>query len=242
MIARQENGRSTTSERYAFAGFVVFVNVVIACHWPCRPCCAQEPAANSIDATNALKATKKSFHTAMAIAEKEYRHGLAKAVHAANRVEVFRIECDLDAAEVNKVAHGSGRFGNAEGEFTTSNPRFPIAPYEKQSPIYDTVTLTTDSDDWPMVLRAIEQSINRVEARTNALSHFPTHAVRVYAGNTLLFQTSYCFISDSFFIDYGRYSQWHDLHEGSLEQVCLRVMPLPPDYKRRLERFRPSGE
>lgn len=234
MIARRENGQLETRGSSESATSLNLAITILTYYLLCGPCCAQ--VVQSSDAAKTLKEVQKSFGAVMAAAEDEYREGLAKTINSADRIVLFRVEFDLESEEVKESVGGFESF-DVDGEFGPSIPRFPIVPYGKLSPILDTVTLTRDAEEFSVALKGIQESLTHVDARTNALSHFPTHAVRVYAGDTLLFQTSYCFLSDSFFVDYGRYSRWHDLERTSLSKVFHKVIPLPSEYKQRLDRF-----
>lgn len=238
MTARQRKLKSTNSVRGAAGRSLILATTMLALPCVLCPCYAQEQAVHSSDAASTLTETRRSFAAALAKAEKDYRKGLAKAVGLASRIEVFHLEFDLDADEAREAVDRFGRVGDVDGEFAPSNPRFLVLPYGKKTQIYDAATLTKDSDDWHEVLGEIEESLRKVDKWTNALSHSPTHAVRVYDGNTLIFETSYCFMNDSFFIDYGRYSRWHDVKNNALSQVLHQVMPLPPAYKQRLRKRR----
>ena len=70
-----------------------------------------------------------------------------------------------------------------------------------------------------------------------AMCHFPIHAVRLFRGDELIFQTSLCWKCDNYFIEYPddfESATWVGFSKTGIETFLNKELPIP---KSEIERF-----
>ncbi|MGJ8656344.1 MAG: hypothetical protein ACSHX6_07830 [Akkermansiaceae bacterium] len=150
--------------------------------------------------------------------EAKYRVGHAELIKKADRVEVYLVSFDVFTSEDN------GPEGNSE-------KRIMVAPYDKTTEILSTKVV--GGEDRKKLLVALGDQIAKPEQMGGALCHYPIHGIRVYSGDVLLHEGTFCWVCGNFSFSYQDGAGWLDT-TAELNGIFTSLMPIP---KKELERF-----
>jgi len=170
------------------------------------------------DATNAYDKTLKK-------AQADYRKGLAEALPAATKVELYLLDFNVKREE-----------GSTEGawKYTLPKDQFPIGPYKSVTRILKTKTLT--AAQIKELLPALQATVGVEENSGGAMCHFPIHGLRVWAGDRLVLETSFCWLCENFALEYPDFTErWVTIQGTKLKEIINRLMPIP---QTELDRFK----
>jgi hypothetical protein len=189
--------------------------------WPaaCMAQTALEEKVQAIDST---------FFKARAAACTAYRKSMAELFANADKIEVFLLDFEMaDAGEYRIL--GWDRL--PEGFF-------PIQPYDKKSKILKRKTLS--ADEVAKLLPALRANVGAEENHGGAFCHYPIHAVRLWSGERIMFQSSFCWACLNFYVAFpDGTTNWVGVTGKDLEKVMTELMPIP---EKELERFRRKNE
>lgn len=152
-------------------------------------------------------------------ADREYRAALAKTFQFADRVEVYLLDFSI-------------------GEDTAYTPKegdavFPITPYNKETKILKTHQVAAkDTSKWCAAVRLLLASD---KDGGMAMCHYPIHGIRIYSGDTLLFETSLCWACSNYSYVYEDKASWESITEDArgLKALLDESMPVPASERDR---------
>ena len=183
----------------------------------CLPCIAQD----DLDF---------EFYDALEKAEAKYRVGKAALIKKADRVVVYLV--DFDGISDEDV------FGGGDDNETIS-----IAPYGKRTKILRTKEI--EAGDRKRLLETLSKKIVEPEHTGGAFCHFPIHGIRIYAGEDILHEGTFCWVCGNFAFSYPQGSGWLDTN-SELEKIFTKLIPIPqPELDRFHKKYpgaKPKGE
>jgi len=144
----------------------------------CLPCIAQE----DLDF---------EFYDALEKAEVKYRVGKAALIKKADRVVVYLV--DFDGISDEDI------FGDASETIS-------IAPYGKRTKILSSKEI--EEEDRKRLLETLSKKIAEPEHTGGAFCHFPIHGIRIYAGEDILHEGTFCWVCGNFAFSYPQGSGW----------------------------------
>lgn len=161
-------------------------------------------------------------------ADREYRAAVATTFRFADRVEVFLIDFSIreDAA-----------YSPKEGDEV-----FAIRPYNKETKILK--KLKTPPKDIQRWCAAVTKLLTSDKIAGGALCHYPIHGIRIYAGDSLLFETSICWGCSNYYFSYEGQATWESLTEDAKDLRALfgDFMPIPEAEKARFPGAKPKDK
>ena len=170
------------------------------------------------------------FYDALEKAEAKYRVGKAALIKKADRVVVYLV--DFDGISDEDV------FGGGDDSETIS-----IAPYGKRTKILSTKEI--GAGDRKRLLETLSKKIAEPEHTGGAFCHFPIHGIRIYAGEDLLHEGTFCWVCGNFAFSYPGGAGWLDTN-AQLKKIFAEIIPIPQSE---LDRFhkkypgtKPKGE
>ena len=183
--------------------------------YTCLPCIAQD----DLDS---------EFYDALEKAEAKYRVGKAVLIKKADRVVVYLV--DFDGISDEDV-------------FGDDSETISIAPYGKRTKIRSTKEI--GAGDRKRLLEILSKKIAEPEHTGGAFCHFPIHGIRIYAGEDLLHEGTFCWVCGNFAFSYPQGSGWLDTN-AELKKIFTKLIPIPQSE---LDRFhkkypgaKPQGE
>lgn len=157
------------------------------------------------------------YHRKLAGIEAEYRQAIAKQVLHADRVIVHIVSFD-DLSD--------------EDFFGDPKDQISVSPYGKVTKSIKEKELSGKERN--ELLPALAEQIAKPGHMGGALCHFPVHAVRVYHGERLIYEGTFCWVCENFGFTYPSGAAWLDTSE-EMEAVFNQLLPIPDTE---LERFR----
>ena len=140
------------------------IPLLLITFYTCLPCIAQD----DLDS---------EFYDALEKAEAKYRVGKAALIKKADRVIVYLV--DFDGISDEDIFEGGD-----------DSETISIAPYGKRTKILSTKEI--GEGDRKRLLEALSKKIAEPEHTGGALCHFPIHGIRVYSGEDLLHEGTFC--------------------------------------------------
>ena len=179
------------------------------------PCIAQ----NDLDS---------EFYDGIEKVEAKYRSSKAALIKKADRVIVYLVDFD----------------GISKGdEFDEEVESISIAPYRSVTKILEKKEI--EENDRKKLLDILSAAIAKPEHSGGAFCHYPIHGVRVYAGEELLHEGTFCWVCGNFSFSYPQGSSWLDT-SADLKAIFTSILPVP---QAELDRFhekypgaKPKGE
>lgn len=168
-----------------------------------------------------------AYHKAMDQAQSVYRRGLAEALSEATKVEVYLLDFEVKPFE-----------GGTEGvwKFNLPKNQFPIGPYKSVTRILKTKVLSPEQRK--ELLPALQAVVGVEKSTQGAMCHFPIHGLRVWAGDRLILETSFCWLCENFALEYPDFRErWIGIQGTKLKEIINALMPIP---KAELDRFKKS--
>lgn len=163
-------------------------------------------------------------------AEAAYRSRLAEAFRLVDWAEVmlldFEVEPKPKGREVGEF------FGEVEG-FERRTHLF-VPNYDAYSRIIKTKKM--EGDSLKQLVSAVDEVFKEPIQGRGPLCHFPIHGIRLYIGDELFFETSFCWHCSNYFMRMtGEWDgMWVDFRGEKLEEFLKKEMPIP---KAELDRF-----
>lgn len=158
-------------------------------------------------------------------AQSAYRKGLSEALPAATKIEVYLL--DFDVKDVDGGTEGAWKF-------LLPKDQFPIGPYKKMTRILKTKVLTPKQSK--ELLPALQSVVGVEKNPPSAMCHFPIHGLRIWAGDRLMFETSFCWFCGNFALEYPDYTDhWIGIQGTELKKIINDLIPIP---QTELDRFK----
>lgn len=177
----------------------------------CLPCIAQE----DLDF---------EFYEALEKAEVKYRVGKAALIKKADRVVVYLV--DFDGISDEDI------FGDASETIS-------IAPYGKRTKILSSKEI--EEEDRKRLLETLSKKIAEPEHTGGAFCHFPIHGIRIYAGEDILHEGTFCWVCGNFAFSYPQGSGWLDTN-FELEKIFTKLIPIPQSELDRFHKKHPGAK
>ena len=144
-----------------------------------------------------------------------YRKALSAAISDASRVEVMLL------GTISRANKSSDPFSDADKAHT-----FPILPYESSATILKRKELT--AEEIASLMPELQTTITSLGEGAMAACHEPIHAVRVYIGETVVFETSICYHCNNFYMTYPfDGAHWECLTSPKFQAIMEKLMPFP---------------
>ena len=155
-------------------------------------------------------------------ADQEYRAAVAKTFQFADRIEVFLLDFSMGADPAYEPKKGDAVF--------------EIRPEEKKTKIIKFATVPANElAKW----REAAAKLYRAKIETWAAGcHYPVHGIRIYAGDKLLLETSFCWkCSNYYFTNASLGSSWVTMGKDAddVKTLLHELSPIPEDEKRRFD-------
>jgi hypothetical protein len=175
-----------------------------------------------------IEAIDRSFIDGLFKLQAAYRKSLAGVLASADKVEVFLLDFEMQDADAYRVV----------GWDSLPPAFFPIPPYGSKSKILQQKTLSPDQIQ--KLLPVLQENVGVEANHGGAFCHYPIHGVRLWSGEKLVFQSSFCWACQNFYVMYpDRDAGWVGVSTKELEKVMEELMPIP---QKELERFRKKNE
>ncbi|HEY5311675.1 MAG TPA: hypothetical protein VIK18_04125 [Pirellulales bacterium] len=182
--------------------------------------------ARSQAAAERLQAAEREFENGLDQLKAEFRQHISKALETADKIEIFLLEFD----SLKPDPGDDVRFDGDE-----DNQRFPIRPYKSLAKILKHRTLTpAERDELLPLLMAV---VGQPKDPGGAFCHLPIHGLRVFEGETLLFESSFCYVCQNFYIRYPTEARWFGLEAKEFEATMKKLMPIPASEIERVKSF-----
>ena len=153
---------------------------------------------------------------------------MAKLFESADKIEVFLLDFKMLDADEYRIL----------GWDRLPADYFPIPPYARKSKILQRRTLSRD--EVTKLLPALRENVGVEKNHGGAFCHYPIHGVRLWSGEKLIFQSSFCWSCLNFYVVYPDLTaDWVGIETKELKQVMSELMPIP---EKELERFRKMNE
>ena len=179
---------------------------------------AESPAEKSI-----LEA-ESQYYEAQAKIQSVYRKNLAAALAQGGRVEVYLLDFEIKDTP-SDFYYWENRLENDE---------FPIIPYGSKSKILKRATLTKGQQK--IFIPKLQEVVGiQGDIDGGAFCHFPIHGVRIYVGDKIIFQSSFCWKCHNFSVSYPDNPSWVAISGGDLFKAFNEIMPIPQSELDRFE-------
>lgn len=155
-----------------------------------------------------------------------YRADLEKA-KAKYRVNQAAFLKDADRVVLYLVSFDGFTNGSLDGD----GDEIHIGPYNQWTKILKKREL--GQIDSTKVLTALTKQIVEPEQSGGAFCHYPIHGIRIYKGDEILHEGTFCWVCCNFGFDYPNDSDWLDTTD-ELKALFTELLPIP---KEELERF-----
>jgi hypothetical protein len=156
------------------------------------------------------------FYHGLKAIQATYRVGKAEVLRKADRVVVYVVEFD----EIMD-----------QDPFALDDGFIAIAPYGKQTRILSSKAI--GGEDRQRLLEVLSDQIAKPDHHGGAFCHFPIHGIRIYAGEALLHEGTFCWACGNFSFSYPMGSGWLDTN-AELEEIFNELVPIPQEE---LDRF-----
>jgi hypothetical protein len=185
-----------------------------------------EEDARSRAAAERLQAAEQEFENSLDQAEAGFRQRISKALATADKIEIFLLEFDSLKPDPDDDVQFDGE----------DDQRFPILPYKARAKILKRRELTpAERDGLLPLLRAI---IGRPkDTGGGAFCHLPIHGLRVLEGETMLLESSFCYVCQNFYIRYPTEAHWFSLDAKEFEAMMKKLMPIPASEIERVKKL-----
>lgn len=163
--------------------------------------------------------------TAMEVVNAAYRKDLAAALAKGTEIEVCLLDFKTEKAKVTDY----------NWEFEQAEDQFPIIPYKHVSRILQRKKLT--AEEIKRLMPSLQATVRAEDASPGAFCHYPIHGIRILDGDSVLFQTSICYMCGNFFLAYplSDGASWVGLSSKEFEKVMMELMPVP---EKEMDRFK----
>ena len=178
-------------------------------------CQAQEDESSKIEkAENAYVKSVEASRVA-------YRKALSAAISDASSIEIMLLGPASDANQHSTALDSIDPFGNADKART-----FPIRPYKISAAILKRKVLT--AGEIASLMPELQSTITALDGNVMAACHDPIHAVRVYIGENVVFETSICYHCNNFYMTYPfDDAHWECLSNPKFQAIMEKLMPFP---------------
>lgn len=167
-----------------------------------------------------------NFSDSLSQIEAKYCVGKAALIKEADRVIIYIVDFDRLAD------------GDVSG-FGDENESIAVAPYGKRAKILSTKVIETD--DRKNLLEILSPAIARPEHTGGAFCHFPIHGIRIYSGDELLHEGTFCWVCGNFSFSYPQGSGWSDTN-AALKAIFMKLAPIPQAELDRFRKMYPGAE
>ena len=163
-----------------------------------------------------LSDAESRYYEAQAVMQSAFRKDLSAALPKGDRVDVFLLDFEMEDTP-SDFYYWENRLEDGE---------FPIIPYGKKSKILKQATLTAEQK------RTFISKLQKVvgvqgDIDGGALCHFPIHGVRIYAGNEIIYQSSFCWECNNFAVPYPDGAAWVAIRGAELFEAFSKLVPIP---------------
>jgi hypothetical protein len=170
-----------------------------------------------------LSETESRFYEAKSKIQSDYRRDLAAVLAKGDRIDVYLLDFETEDTPSDFL------FWDTRLE----EDEFPIIPYGSKSKILKRSTLSAEQKlEFMPKLQEVVGIQGEIDG--GAFCHFPIHGVRVYAGDTIIFQSSFCWKCNNFSVSYPDRPAWVAIRGAGLFEVFSKLMPIPQSE---LDRF-----
>jgi hypothetical protein len=155
-------------------------------------------------------------------ANHQYRATLAKAFRFADRIDVFLLDFSMGA--------------DPAYEPKPEDEVLEIRPYGRKTRILKSARVP--AKDLPKWREAAAKMYRAKPENWATGCHYPVHGIRIYSGQNLLLETSFCWQCSNYqFSTTGGESSWVTMGRDAddLKALLQNFMPIPPEQQQRFE-------
>ncbi|MDP4626365.1 MAG: hypothetical protein NWT08_14670 [Akkermansiaceae bacterium] len=168
------------------------------------------------EAEKAISKAESRFFDAKSKLQSDYRVDLAKAIAKGDQIEIYLLDFEMEDTRSDFLFWDTRLEDN----------EFPIIPYGCKSEILKRVKLTVEQQK--TFLPKLQHVVGVPgEVDGGAACHFPIHGVRIFSGERIIFQSSFCWKCQNFAISYPDSPSWVGISEGDLFAAFCEIMPIP---------------
>lgn len=162
----------------------------------------------NVPATLAVAKAKRAAATAKS--ERDYRVAVAGMFPFADRVEVFLLDSTIGRDSAFKLQQ--------------DDERFHIRPLMKKTKVLKKATVPAEKiKTW---CDAVAKVITSDKVAEEEPRHSPLYGIRIHARGELLFETSFSWHSETYFVG-NRFERFEEKEVGDLKKLCFELVPLP---------------
>lgn len=178
-----------------------------------------ELEASKNEAEKSLEEAERRFFAAQDTILSDYRKELAAILEKCDRIEVYLLDFEIEI-EKDLLSNFVGWENHLEaGEF-------PVLPYGQKCKILQSSVLTAEqrANFLPKL-----QKVVGVQGQVGggAFCHYPIHGVRIFSGEKIIFQNSFCWKCQNFAVAYPSGAGWVKIEGTALHDVFSQLMPIP---------------
>ncbi|MEM9235715.1 MAG: hypothetical protein AAGB14_02990, partial [Verrucomicrobiota bacterium] len=166
------------------------------------------------------------FYTDLKRIEAKYRISKARLIKKADRVIIYLVDFDgIKDAEIEV-------FGDDEDEIS-------VAPYGGETRVLKSKEVV--GEERKTLLAALGDQIAKPDHSGGAFCHYPIHGIRVYSGEEVLHEGTFCWVCSNFSFSYPQGASWLDT-TPRLKEVFTSLLPIPQKELDRFHKKYPGAE
>lgn len=187
--------------------------------WIALACClgAEEPAPVAPTPESILEAARAKHYAVTSAAAADYRASVAETLQFADTAEIYLLDFDMPEEEAD----------------SEKEQRFPIHPYDRSTNILNRKKIAGDL--LAECRKGTAELLKVREDPASNLCHFPIHGVRFFKGKEMIFESSFCWTCNNFYVEgAGGTHDWIGIGADGLREFLMKEMPVP---EKEMERF-----
>ena len=164
-----------------------------------------------------IEDAQAEFERAIWPIQDAYRHGVAKALESADRIEIYVLNF-----EMAKPPEPQSLF---ERDTDQNDDLFPIVPCKMVSEILKRKLL--NKKERGQLITALQTMLNRNTRGSAVGCHFPIEGIRAWSGDQVVFRTSLCFHCGNYTFEYPNGSDIIQMGGNEVEEIMKQLLPVP---------------
>jgi hypothetical protein len=176
------------------------------------------------DGASRIKKAEDAYIATQTQQDADFRLAVSEAILHATHCEVYLLDSDLSEV-INRDPFAS---------YPSDKDHFPIRPYGSESKILKRAQVKGET--MQKVVMALAPALGVRDAKFGAGCHYPIHGIRVYDGEILLLETSFCYGCTNCYLVYPfGGARWVGLNTADVEEVLSAIIPIPISKEERFE-------
>jgi hypothetical protein len=124
-------------------------------------------------------------------------------------------------------------------DFNERTLGFSLTPYQQSAEVLKSVELP--GPELKDFVKAVAGLLEKPDFGGGSLVHVPYQGIECYAGEELIFRTSFCWPASNYFVEYGNGAEWLALTDSAktVRKVCDKHIPATTEILQKLEKINP---